>query len=127
MIALLEFRRQGCQYVVLECGIGGQKDATNIVDEPECSVITSIGHDHMDVIGSTLEEIAFEKAGVIKAFVPCVVGPTCADKAAIKTKAEQVCSPLISIEAQASYNNVNSSIVAAVMEVICRNQGIPAP
>ena len=87
MIALLEFRRQGCQYVVLECGIGGQKDATNIVDEPECSVITSIGHDHMDVIGNTLEEIASEKAGVIKSNIPCVIGPTCAEMQSIKKKA----------------------------------------
>ena len=83
MIALLEFRRQGCQYVVLECGIGGSKDATNIVDEPECSVITSIGHDHMDVIGNTLEEIAAEKAGVIKRDIPCIIGPTCANKQSI--------------------------------------------
>ena len=72
---------------MLECGIGGQKDATNIVDEPECSVITSIGHDHMDVIGNTLEEIASEKAGVIKSNIPCVIGPTCAEMQSIKKKA----------------------------------------
>jgi folylpolyglutamate synthase/dihydropteroate synthase len=53
---------------VLECGLGGKLDATNIVDYPEvvCSAITSIGMDHMDVLGNSLEEIAYEKAGVIK-------------------------------------------------------------
>jgi dihydrofolate synthase/folylpolyglutamate synthase len=51
---------------VLECGIGGHLDATNIVDFPVCSAITSIGLDHIDVIGDTLEKIAAEKAGVIK-------------------------------------------------------------
>ena len=75
-MGFLEFQRQGCDYVVLECGIGGKLDATNIVDEPECSVITSIGHDHMEVIGNSLDEIAAEKAGVIKPDRVCVIGPT---------------------------------------------------
>ena len=61
----------------MECGIGGRLDATNIVDEPVCSAITTIGHDHMDVIGNTLEEISAEKSGVIKQNIPCVIGPTC--------------------------------------------------
>ena len=80
MMAFLEFRQQGCQYAVLECGIGGRKDATNIVERPECSAITSIGLDHIDVIGGTLNEIAFEKSRVIKSGIPCVIGPTCSDK-----------------------------------------------
>lgn len=83
MMAFLEFQAQGCEYAVLECGIGGRLDSTNIVDEPVCSAITTIGHDHMDVIGNTLDEIAFEKAGVIKTGAPCVIGPTCSDKQAI--------------------------------------------
>jgi dihydrofolate synthase/folylpolyglutamate synthase len=65
---------------VLECGIGARKDATNIITDPVCSAITSIGLDHMDVMGGTLEEIAYEKAGVIKKDRPCVIGPTCSDK-----------------------------------------------
>jgi dihydrofolate synthase/folylpolyglutamate synthase len=77
MMALLEFRRKGCQYAVLECGIGGKLDATNIVDTPVCSAITTIGLDHMDVIGNTKEEISAEKSGVIKSEIPCVIGPTC--------------------------------------------------
>jgi len=68
MIGLLEFERAGCDYVVLECGLGGAHDATNIVESPEvvCSAITSIGMDHMYALGNSLEKIAKEKAGVIK-------------------------------------------------------------
>ena len=79
MLAFMEFRRQGCEYAVLECGIGGFLDATNIVDDPVCSVITTIGHDHVDVIGPTLTDIASEKSGVIKKDRPVVIGPTCLD------------------------------------------------
>jgi dihydrofolate synthase/folylpolyglutamate synthase len=51
---------------VIECGIGGRLDATNIIDDPICSVITSIGLDHMELIGDTLDLIANEKSGIIK-------------------------------------------------------------
>lgn len=61
----------------MECGIGGHLDATNIIDKPICSTITSIGLDHVDVIGNSIQEIAAEKAGVIKNGIPCVLGPTC--------------------------------------------------
>ena len=97
MIAFLEFRKQGCEYVVLECGIGGRLDATNIVESPVCSVITTIGLDHMDVIGDTLEEIAWEKAGVIKSNIPCVIGPTAAQMQAIDKKAKDTNSELIKV------------------------------
>jgi dihydrofolate synthase/folylpolyglutamate synthase len=79
MVGFLEFQRAKCDYVVLECGLGGKLDATNIIEAPELiiSSIASIGFDHTDVLGETLDEIAEEKAGVIKSGVPCVVGHTC--------------------------------------------------
>ena len=79
MIGLIEFAAAGCDYVVLECGLGATLDATNIVGSPEviCSAITSIGKDHMDVLGDSLEEIALEKSGIVKRGIPCVVGPSC--------------------------------------------------
>lgn len=64
-------------YVVFEVGLGGRLDSTNIIN-PVVSVITNVGHDHMDILGDTLEEIAAEKAGIIKAGVPvvsCVTQP----------------------------------------------------
>ncbi|URN92891.1 MAG: bifunctional folylpolyglutamate synthase/dihydrofolate synthase [Candidatus Pristimantibacillus lignocellulolyticus] len=62
-------------YVVWETGLGGRLDVTNVVT-PVLSIITNIGYDHMDKLGDTLEAIAFEKAGIIKAGVPVIVGAT---------------------------------------------------
>ena len=67
------FAERGVDVVVLETGLGGRLDSTNIVD-PVLSVITNIGLDHCDMLGTTLSEIAFEKAGIIKPKVPVVVG-----------------------------------------------------
>ena len=73
LMALSWFADQQVDYVVLETGLGGRLDSTNIVN-PVLSVITNIGLDHCDMLGETLPEIAFEKAGIIKPLVPVVVG-----------------------------------------------------
>lgn len=72
-IALLHFGRQRCDVAVLEVGMGGEFDATNVVG-PEVSVITSIGLDHCEWLGSTVEQIARTKAGIIKPRRPVVLG-----------------------------------------------------
>ena len=66
LMALLYFKKNKCDYVVLEVGLGGRFDATNAVEKTLVSVITSIGFDHMHILGNTLPEIAFEKAGIIR-------------------------------------------------------------
>ncbi len=65
-IAFEYFKRKGCDIVVLEVGMGGEYDATNVIPTPEVAVITNIGLDHTDVLGSTVEEIARTKAGIFK-------------------------------------------------------------
>ena len=65
-IAFEYFKRKQCDIVVLEVGMGGEFDATNVIDTPEVAVITNIGLDHTDVLGSTIEEIALTKAGIFK-------------------------------------------------------------
>ena len=65
-IALLWYKQEACDVVVLEVGLGGRFDATNIIDAPEAAVIMNIGLDHTAVLGDTVEQIAFEKAGIIK-------------------------------------------------------------
>ena len=65
-IAFEFFKRQKCDIVVLEVGLGGLLDATNVIPCPEVAVITNIGLDHTDILGNTLEEIAMNKAGIIK-------------------------------------------------------------
>jgi dihydrofolate synthase/folylpolyglutamate synthase len=67
------FRKEKVDVAVIEVGLGGRLDSTNIIT-PEVSVITNIGHDHMNLLGNTLEEIAAEKAGIIKEGVPVVIG-----------------------------------------------------
>lgn len=67
------FAKQNVDVAVVEVGLGGRLDSTNIIT-PEVSVITNIGYDHMQFLGETLPEIAFEKAGIIKHKVPVVIG-----------------------------------------------------
>ena len=72
-IAFEYFKRMKCDIVVLEVGMGGRFDATNIIEKPELSIIMNIGLDHTGVLGDTIEKIAFEKAGIIKPNCPCVL------------------------------------------------------
>jgi dihydrofolate synthase/folylpolyglutamate synthase len=74
-VALEYFRQQRVDYAVIETGIGGLLDCTNIIN-PILAVITKIGFDHMELLGSTIEEIASHKAGIIKQDVPTVTDPT---------------------------------------------------
>lgn len=64
--AFLYFKSQNCDIVVLECGMGGKGDATNIIPAPECAILTRIGLDHTEYLGNTLEEITLNKCGIIK-------------------------------------------------------------
>ncbi len=72
-LAFLYFYRNNCDIVILETGMGGTFDATNIITSPLCSVITSISMDHMEFLGNTLEEIAENKAGIIKQGCPVII------------------------------------------------------
>jgi dihydrofolate synthase/folylpolyglutamate synthase len=71
--ALLAFARTPADYTLLEVGLGGRLDATNVVDKPALCVITPVSLDHQQYLGETLGQIAEEKAGILKAGVPCVV------------------------------------------------------
>jgi dihydrofolate synthase / folylpolyglutamate synthase len=72
-MAFSYFAEQKIEVAVIEVGLGGRLDSTNII-HPELSVITNIGWDHMNMLGNTLPEIAFEKAGIIKQNIPVVIG-----------------------------------------------------
>ena len=73
--AMLAFARTPADWLLLEVGLGGRLDATNIIERPAMTVITPVSYDHQMYLGETLPEIAAEKAGIIKRGVPCVVGP----------------------------------------------------
>ena len=96
-MALLQFTRKGCDIGVLETGLGGRLDATNIV-LPEVSVITSIGMDHCEYLGHELGLIAREKAGIIKPGRPVVIGRMPAEaEAVIRAVAAERGAPLRSV------------------------------
>ncbi|MFD3190742.1 bifunctional folylpolyglutamate synthase/dihydrofolate synthase [Sedimentitalea sp. HM32M-2] len=73
--ALLVFARADADFTLLEVGLGGRLDATNVLPKPRLTVITPISIDHEQYLGDTLGKIAFEKAGILKRGVPCVVAP----------------------------------------------------
>ena len=73
-IAFEYFRREGCDAVVLEAGMGGRLDSTNVIRNPLISIITGIALDHTAFLGDTVEKIAAEKAGIIKDFAPVLYG-----------------------------------------------------
>ena len=76
-IALEYFKRQGCDIVVTEVGMGGEMDATNVIPAPEVAVITNIGLDHTGFLGNTVEEIAETKGGILKTGSSAVIYPSC--------------------------------------------------
>ena len=93
--AMLAFARTPADYTLLEVGLGGRLDATNVVDAPAITVITPVSIDHQQYLGDTLAQIAGEKAGILKRDVPCIVGPQ-PDEAleAIQEQAYRVGAPL---------------------------------
>jgi dihydrofolate synthase/folylpolyglutamate synthase len=94
--ALLAFARTAADYTLLEVGLGGRLDATNVIAQPALTVITPISIDHEQFLGDTLTKIATEKAGIIKRGVPVVVGPQ-PDEAleVIEATAARLGAPLI--------------------------------
>lgn len=94
--ALLAFARTPADWTLLEVGLGGRLDATNVVDRPRLTVITPVSVDHQQYLGETLPEIAGEKAGILKRGVPSVVGPQ--EEAAldvIEARAARLGAPLL--------------------------------
>lgn len=93
-VAMVLFREKGAEYVVLETGLGGRLDATNTVECPVATVLTSISLDHTEILGDTVEKIAFEKAGIIKPGVPVIYdGSNPEAEKVIQKRARELGSP----------------------------------
>lgn len=98
-IAFEFYARQGCDLVVLETGMGGRLDSTNVIEAPLCSVITNIGLDHTRELGDTVEKIAVEKAGIIKRGCPTVIYDLPKTvRAVIESRCNELSSPLFSAD-----------------------------
>ena len=121
-MALLEFKEQGIDYAVLECGLGGRLDSTNVVKEVACAAITSIGLDHQKILGHSLNYIAAEKAGIIKPGVRgCIIGPTARQYEVFREKYIQSGCPNDSYKEITNnspvYNEINTEIAKEVVKI----------
>jgi dihydrofolate synthase/folylpolyglutamate synthase len=137
-VAFSYFEERDVDVVVLETGLGGRLDATNVVTKPRLCVITSIGLEHTAILGDTVELIAAEKAGIIKKGVPILVGPNVpyqvVHKCAIEKNAERycICEDLLGIDCfdsddgtiyldgkkYADYDVENSKIATAALKLV---------
>ena len=94
--ALLAFSRTPADFTLLEVGLGGRLDATNVVEKPRLTIITPVSIDHQQYLGETLTEIAGEKAGIIKRGVPVIVGPQLPEGlAVIEARAARLGAPVL--------------------------------
>jgi dihydrofolate synthase/folylpolyglutamate synthase len=94
--AFLAFSRTPADYTLLEVGLGGRLDATNVVEKPALTIITPVSIDHQQYLGETLPEIAGEKAGIIKRGVPVIIGPQePAGLEVIEAKAARLGAPVL--------------------------------
>jgi dihydrofolate synthase/folylpolyglutamate synthase len=103
--AFLAFSRTSADVLLLEVGLGGRLDATNIISKPLATAITRISYDHRDFLGNTIEEIASEKAGIFKKHVPAIIAPQFIDAASktLSDKARAADAPLFEHGSNWSY------------------------
>lgn len=117
LLAFMHFAAENVDIAVLETGLGGRLDATNIA-KPRLCVITSISLEHTEILGDTIEKIAREKAGIIKPSIPVVIGPN-VPLDIIRPIALEHGSPCIQVNGEfADYHEENGSIAKQAMEMI---------
>ena len=126
--AFLWYARQRCDIVVLETGLGGRFDATNVIEDPLCSIITSVSLDHTKILGDTLEKIAFEKSGIIKRNRPVI---TCVRQkpsvlSTIRQAAAQ-CSSQVILADPACFRLLRADISGSVVDYRGSTLRIPFP
>lgn len=120
-MAFAYFARQQVDVAVIEVGLGGRLDSTNIIT-PLLSIITNIGWDHMNVLGDTLPAIAAEKAGIIKPGVPVVIGETIGETAPVfEAVAAQHKAPLY--QAETSWHCTDEGLANGVRHIACKRLG----
>lgn len=117
LLALSYFSKEKVDFVVLETGLGGRLDATNIV-KPKLTIITSISLEHVEILGDSLEAITREKAGIIKSGVPVVLGPRVPIHI-IHEVSENLCCPCIQVEGSfLNYEAENCAIAKTALAMM---------
>lgn len=127
-LAFKYFSEQNIDFAIVETGLGGRLDSTNII-KPELSIITNIGKDHVQFLGDTLEKIAYEKAGIIKQDVPVIIGETQTDIQHVFIEsanllnaniyfADQIINKVLDSDLRGSYQAKNiKTVLAAINEL----------
>ena len=142
-LAFMFYAKRNADVVVLETGLGGRLDSTNVVKSPVCSVITSIGLEHTRILGDTIEQIAVEKAGIIKPNRPVLVGPHVPHEVIQQCAKEKgasgyyICDDILQQQQLQHDNNIqqqetvvdydveNARIATATLRLLEREQAIP--
>ena len=121
-VCFLYFSRKKCDVAVLEVGLGGRGDSTNIVKKPLVSVITSISYDHMDRLGDTIPEIAGEKAGIIKEGCPVVVSTERGEALQVfRDKAAEMKTDLIDARELTQMNVISEEPTGSVFDILFKD------
>lgn len=120
-LALEHFIQEDVDCIVLETGLGGRLDATNFIQKPTLSIITNIGLDHTNILGDTLEKIAFEKGGIIKPNTPCLIGEY---QETVDGVFKQLCNknsaPKYSAESYVLPKNIQPQLAGAFQQINAR-------
>ena len=123
-MALQYFYERQVDIAIIETGLGGRLDSTNII-LPELSIITNIGYDHMNILGDTLTQIAFEKAGIIKPNIPVVIGETLPETVIVfNEQAKKRHAPIVFAEKIFSIEEVNYSDQELIVQLKNEEDGI---
>ena len=127
MISFNYFAKENVDYAIIEVGLGGTNDATNIIEKPVLSVITNISLDHTAILGETIKKITMEKAGIIKPNVPCVIGPN-VDQQIIRDKMPNQCHRLYIADKpqyveKCTFDEENRLIVNKCIDVVSTYHG----
>jgi len=116
-LALAHFAEAKVEVAVLEAGLGGRWDATNVCD-PAAAVVTPISYDHLDILGNTLEKIAIEKAMIIKPGRPAAIGPQPPEALAVlETRAKEVAAPIHRVEEHYRWTRRSEGILGQTFDL----------
>ena len=126
--AFLYYKNIGCDFVVLETGLGGRFDATNVIERPLASVITSISLDHVNILGNTISEIAYEKCGIIKNGCPVVTNSAQPVDALVMIKEQsEIRNAVLSVAFVSGVSVLDESIKGSNIFYRGRNIFVPFP
>ena len=119
-IALVYYKKCKCDIVVFEVGLGGRMDSTNVIPAPELAIITNLGLEHTDVLGNTIEKIAFEKAGIIKPGCSVVLYHQSPEAMGVVAEKARECGCSLTITAPEEQKLVSADLFGQVIDYRAR-------